>query len=168
MPTRYSTTSSVAYDLKRFEARPKARIRKPALTVVSQSEKQKTRANAVLTVKVVAVCILVAGMIACMLYNRALLTELNQELSIAQSQLAEEKSEQTRLMTELESKFSLRNVEEYASKTLGMTVMDKTRVVYLNLCEGDAIELTQKSPKQTLFDRIRVAINNANEVLSED
>ena len=61
-------------------------------------------------------------------------------------------------LSSLESKVSLRNVEEYATQKLGMAPLDKSQITYINLNEGDRVELTSESPRQTIADRIQLAI----------
>ncbi len=164
MQTRIA--GSTAYDLEKFENRQRMRVKKPTLVVAKPSETARKRAQAMSALKLLAVVVLVAAVVITMLYSRAVLTELNQQISEAQARLAEEQSENTRLTAELESKISLRNVEEYATQTLGMSSMDKQQVTYVDLSEGDKIELTNESPKKTLADRIQVAISNVQEYIS--
>ena len=42
-----------------------------------------------------------------------------------------------------------------------MVSIDKSQITYVDLSEGDKIELTMDSPRLSLIDRIRVAISNA-------
>ena len=104
---------------------------------------------------------LVAAFVVTMLYSRAVLTELNQQIAAQTNALADAQSENTRLSAQLDAKVSLRNVEEYATQALGMVSIDKSQITYVDLSEGDKIELTMDSPRLSLIDRIRVAISNA-------
>lgn len=151
---------SAAYDFEKFETKQRAQVRKPRLTVARPNHRAKVRAKVGATLKLLATVAVLAGVVISMLYSRALLTELSAQISKQNALLDEYKSESTRLSAELESKISLRNVEDYATQTLGMYAMDKGQVTYVNLCDGDKIELTSESPKQTLLDRIRLSINN--------
>ncbi len=151
---------SAAYDFEKFETKQRAQVRKPRLTVARPNHRAKVRAKVGATLKLLATVAVLAGVVISMLYSRALLTELNAQISKQNALLDEYKSESTRLSAELESKVSLRNVEDYATQTLGMYAMDKSQVSYVNLCDGDKIELTSQSPKQTLLDRIRLSINH--------
>ncbi len=159
MQTRF-VSGSTAYDFEKFETKQRAQVRKPRLTVTRPNHKVKVRAKIAATLKLLATVAVLAGVVISMLYSRALLTELNAKISRQNALLDEYKSESTRLSAELESKISLRNVEDYATQTLGMYAVDKGQVTYVNLCDGDKIELTSESPKQTLLDRIRLSINN--------
>ena len=120
-----------------------------------------------LFVKVMAALAVGILIVVTMLYSRAVLTELSQQVASKYNELEELKSENIRLQAQLESAVSLRNIEEYATQRLGMSAMDKQQVTYINLSEGDQIELTDQSPKQTLFDRIRIVVNDLEEYIPE-
>ena len=117
--------------------------------------------------KVAAVIAIGVAVVVMMLYYRAVLTELTLQISSERTKLNEEISEGTRLAAELESKVSLRNVEEYATQKLGMAPLDKSQITYINLNEGDRVELTSESPRQTIADRIQLAISNVQEYLKD-
>lgn len=168
MQTRYISGSSAAYDLDKFSTRPlRKRDKKPTLTVRRPSEKARAKHKAFFVMKMITAAILVSGIIATMLYSRAMITELSQQINAANAQLKVAKSESTRLSAELESKVSLRNVEAYATEILGMCAIDKSQVTYIDLSGGDKVELTSDSPKQTIFDRISLAISNVQEYIPE-
>ncbi|MEM1485366.1 hypothetical protein V6615_10870 [Oscillospiraceae bacterium PP1C4] len=168
MQTRYIGGSSAAYDLEKFEPKQRVRGKKPTLVVAKPSSKVREKVRMASTLKLLATVVLVAAIVITMLYSRAMLTELNQKLDAESTRLAEEQSESTRLTAELEAKISLRNVEQYATQTLGMSPMDKHQVTYVDLSEGDKIELTSESPKQSLIDRIQLAISNVQEYIPQD
>lgn len=156
---------SAAYDFDKFSSR--SQVRKPRLVVAKPTKKARARARMGATLRFLATMAVLAGVVVFMLYSRAVLTELNAQISRQNVLLDEYKSERTRLSAQLESKISLRNVEDYATQTLGMYAMDKEQVTYVNLCEGDKIELTNQSPKMTLLDRIRLSIKNVQEYISK-
>lgn len=158
---------SVAYDLDHFAVKPKLKVKKPTLVPLpAQTARRKFQWAAAL--KITAALAVVIAIVAVMLYNRAMLTELTVKINSANKELAEMQSENTRLQAELESKISLRNVEDYATQTLGLAKMDKYQIEYIDLNEGDKIELTPQSPKLTLIDRIKLAINNAKEYMDKE
>ena len=167
--TDYAGQGSAAYDLDRFHPR-QSRRRKPQLTVakpsLTQAMRARARARMMGTLRVIAGVAAVVGFIVFALYNRVILTELNAKISTANTMLIEELTETTRLSAEVESKLSMRNVEEYATQRLGMAPLDKSQITYVNLCEGDKIELTKASPKATLLDRIVMALSSAKEYIA--
>ena len=167
MQTRF-VGGSAAYDLSRFEPSRRARQSRPKLVVASPSVKARARARLAAALKTVAVLAVLAAVVVATLYSRAVLTELNCQISDSVEELRNLESEQTRLSAELESKISLRNVEEYATQTLGMAPLNKDQITYVNLSDGDRIELTASSPKPTFFERIKLAITNVKTLLPQD
>lgn len=168
--TDYGGRGSAAYDLDKFHPHT-TRQKKPKLTVARTAPKQmlreRARARMMAVMRIATVVIAVVGVVVAMLYNRAVLTELNEKINVANALLNEEVTETTRLATEVESKLSLRNVEEYATQKLGMTPMDKSQVVYVNLSEGDKIELTKTSPKRSLSDYLFMSMRRVQEYIGE-
>lgn len=169
MQTRYIAGGSAAYDLNKFQSKPRVRIRKPSLVVAQPSQSARAKARArdrvMAVIKTTAVVVILVAVVVTMLYSRAVLTEVSQKISAAATELEEAKSEGTRLSAELESKVSLRNVEEYATQVLGMSALNKQQVTYVDMGKGDQIELTAASPKLTIFDRIRLAVSNVQEYI---
>ena len=165
---RQHSNGSAAYDLDNFRTRtPRARSKKPTLTVTRPSRSVRARRRLATAMKVAAVIAIGVAVVVMMLYYRAGLTELTLQISSERTKLNEEISEGTRLAAELESKVSLRNVEEYATQKLGMAPLDKSQITYINLNEGDRVELTSESPRQTIADRIQLAISNVQEYLKD-
>ena len=168
MQTRYAGNGSVAYDLDRFQPKPRMRVKRPTLVVANPGVKARARRRTATVLGIVAAAAVVVGIVVTMLYSRAVLTELSQQIAHQTSLLEKEQSEYTRLTAELDAKISLRNVEDYATQTLGMFPVDKCQVTYVDLSEGEKIELTSESPKQSLFDKVELAIINVKERLGED
>ena len=149
MRTR-SAGGSAAYDLSRFTpARQEAR--RPRLTVASPSARARARARAAYALKVAAVALAMAAVVAALLYSHAVLSELKSEASSMQNDLRDLHSEQVRL-----------------SAQLGMAPLDKSQITYVDLSRGDRIELSAESPKQTLGERLRLAMSNVRALLQQD
>ena len=144
---RQHSNGSAAYDLDNFRTRtPRARSKKPTLTVTRPSRSVRARRRLATAMKVAAVIAIGVAVVVMMLYYRAVLTELTLQISSERTKLNEEISEGTRLAAELESKVSLRNVEEYATQKLGMAPLDKSQITYINLAGEGAIRRTDKAP----------------------
>ncbi len=82
-------------------------------------------------------------MLAVMLYNNAILTELTEEYNAQSTRYEELKSEGVRLQSELEGKMSLRNVEDYASANMGLSKTEAYQIEYVQLNKGDRVVLAQ-------------------------
>ena len=63
--------------------------------------------------------------------------------------------EYTRLQTELEAKISLKNIEEYATTTLGMSKVGQDQVQYVNVEQGESVTLYSSSGESSLMERFR-------------
>ena len=105
------------------------------------------------------------AIIAAIIYNNVVLTELTAEIEQAKTELEMLQSENRRMLVEFESKVSLRNIEEVASDSLGMAKIESYQVEYVDLCGGDRVRVAQKE-ELGLFDEIRLGIDRILEYLT--
>lgn len=142
---------NAAYDLSKFEEKKK----RPAVEVVQP--KQTARKRTVLgmnPVKAIMMLIVVGTLASVLIYNRVLIIEANEEIRLANKQMTILESEGTRLDMELEGKTSLKNVEDYVTKNLGMQKMEKQQVQYVSLSDGEKVILSKDMVKPNIFQRI--------------
>ena len=78
MQTRYAGNGSVAYDLDRFQPKPRMRVKRPTLVVANPGVKARARRRTATVLGIVAAAAVVVGIVVTMLYSRAVLTELSQ------------------------------------------------------------------------------------------
>ena len=64
-------------------------------------------------------------------------TSMNKELSLLEA-------ENVRLQSELESKMSAKNVEEYAENVLGMKKMDSSQIKYIKIQTDDVVNIPER------------------------
>ncbi|MDE6833988.1 MAG: cell division protein FtsL [Ruminococcus sp.] len=64
-------------------------------------------------------------------------TSLNKQLSLAEA-------ENVRLQSELESKMSAKNVEDYAENVLGMKKMDSSQIKYIKIRTDDVVNIPEQ------------------------
>lgn len=121
--------SNLAYDLERFENRS------PVITKVSTGQKSVLR-----PIKVVAVAFLLAAMASTVPYGRMSINELNVQYNAANERLDELKSESVRMQSELESRLSLKAIEDIAVGEYGMVKPDSSQVGYIQLNSENKIE----------------------------
>jgi len=62
-------------------------------------------------------------------------------------------SENVRMQSELEAKMSMKNVEDYAENTLGLTKLDKSQIVYMEVQSDNVIEVAPE--KRSFFVTVR-------------
>lgn len=106
---------------------------------VSHSE---GKSGSVLTIMLVSV--LAAGLLGSVVYTLDrrntvynTVTSLNRELSLAEA-------ENVRLQSELESKMSAKNVEDYAENVLGMRKMDTSQIKYIKIQTDDVVNIPEQ------------------------
>ncbi|MCM1314425.1 MAG: cell division protein FtsL [Prevotella sp.] len=64
-------------------------------------------------------------------------TSMNKQLSLAEA-------ENVRLQSELESKMSAKNVEDYAENVLGMKKMDSSQIKYIKIQTNDVVNIPEQ------------------------
>ncbi len=135
--------ANVAYDFDYFApTKPKA---KPEIKVV-KGTKKKTKARRNTPLKTVLCCAAVVAVFFAVMFNRAMYTELCNEVSKTEKTLSELKSEETRLSLGIEGMVSMRRVEEYAQNKLGLVKAEGYQTTYVSLTNEDKVEIPQEEP----------------------
>ena len=141
-----------AYDLELFEnraARPRPRVR---------SVRGKNRARAALRVfKTAAVLVVMAALVVGYLNSQATITELTVDIQNAQSELVSEQSTYNYLSGVLDSKTSLRSVEQVAAGELGLVKVDRSQVTYFSL-ESESVIHRPESPAQRITEFLSTSL----------
>ena len=133
-----------AYDLELFEnraQRPRAKVR------AVRGRKKASRLN-LQTVKTVAVAVVMAALVVGFLYSQATITELTVDIQNVQSDLVNEQSTYNYLSGVLDSKTSLRNVEQIAAGELGLVKVDRSQVTYFSLESESVITRPETAAKK--------------------
>lgn len=139
--------SNLAYDLERFENRA------PVITKVSAGKEK-----ALNPVKIVVVALLLVALTSTVPYGRVVINELNMQYNAANAELNELKSEGVRMQSELESRISLKTIEDIAVGEYGMVKPDSSQVGYIQLNSENKIETTEK--QDSIFTKIADFIGN--------
>ncbi|MDD2955693.1 MAG: hypothetical protein PHD67_05190 [Oscillospiraceae bacterium] len=142
------TAANQAYDLSRYEAKTE----KPKVQVVSRAEPVRSVMGVRPITALLCMCLVVAS-IAALLYSNAKLTEVGDSLNAASARLEELQAEEQRLNTELEFKLSNKNVEEIASRQLGLAKLEKYQVDYIDMSSEDVVTLRQEKT-ENVWDQI--------------
>ncbi len=71
-------------------------------------------------------------------------SKIYRQISNAEQQLESVQSENVRLQSELESKMTLKNVEEYAVKVLGLQKLDNSQIEYVETQTDDVVEIPEE------------------------
>ncbi len=95
-------------------------------------------------IKVFFVALLVLAMISTVLYGNVETNRMYRQISEKNNILENAQSENVRLKSELESKMTLKNIEEYATKVLGLQKLDSSQIKYVKTQTDDIIEIPEE------------------------
>ncbi len=178
----YYSRSNLAYDFTLFEEHPSAKMRAKGKDQSAQADSSsKTKAddkagddaapsgrvkrirrrksNFALIAIGVIFGIAVAFIVASIIHGQVQLTELNQEISNAKAELAEQQSVYTQLQMKVDSSISTTTVEDYAKNKLHMTKATNSQKEFINLSDGDKAEVSMSADKN-LFESIAEAFTS--------
>lgn len=148
--------SNAAYDFELFEKKPLKS--QPTLNVV-KNQKYKKR-DRMMVLRVVSSVAVVVAVICVMLYSRAELTALSYQIGQYEDTYQDLTNDYTRLSAEIESKISLRSVEESA-KSLGLSKVETYQVKYLNLEGEDSVVIPMGGDEpETLSEKLSLYIQS--------
>jgi len=150
--------TSEAYDFSLFETKPK--IQKQEKNELKVIKGAKRRENAKAIMQGVFLTVVLVAVTSVLIYSKLTLNEVTAQISIANKNYNELLSEKTRLDMELESKVSLKNVEEVAESELGLTKITSQQIQYIQVANANGITVSQSDQKFDLFETIREEIHN--------
>ena len=103
--------------------------------------------------------IAVAFIVASIIHGQVQLTELNQQISDAKAQLAEQQSVYTQLEMKVDSSISTTVVEDYAKNNLKMSKATNSQKEFIQLSDSDKAEVTLSKDKN-IFETIAEAVSS--------
>lgn len=145
---RYSYNNDTAYMINSFSANrgsqaPKVRpeedtsanlkVRKNARVKSASQIKTEQRQAFNSVVKIAAVAILCLAMVGILLNSMAVKNELTREISQQQVAIANAKSENISLRSELDAMVSISMIDEYAVEKLGMRKVRSNQIQYMDV-----------------------------------
>lgn len=95
-------------------------------------------------ISIVLIAILAAALLGTVIYSLDRRNTMYSRVSALTEELTYAQAENVRLQTELESKISAKNVEEYAENVLGMTKMDSSQIKYIEIQTDDVVSIPQQ------------------------
>ncbi len=141
-----------AYDLSAFEKR-----KSHELKVIKNEKHPKESILARSGVFFLVAFLLI--IVASTLYNNAIINELGNQIVELNQEYAELVGENKKMTAVLESKVSLKNVEEYAKENLGLAQMEQYQIEYINLLPNDKIISIKAILKENLVQNVEKNIN---------
>ena len=120
---------------------------------------RKRRSNFARIAAGVVFGIVVAFIVVSIIHGQVQLTELNQEIADAKSQLAEQQSVYTQLEMKVDSSISTTVVEDYAKNNLNMNKATNSQKEFVQLSDTDKAEVTLSADKN-IFETIAEAFSS--------
>lgn len=148
---------NLAYDFSLFESREERRqeaeVKKSADTELRVVKKARAAARVSVgtVIRVVMVSTIIVASLCCIMLNNVKLTELNDKISRAQTQLSNARSENVALNMQLESRMSFQNIEDEAVNRLGLQKVQNYQITYISMNSGDKVEI-DGSGSNTFFN----------------
>ena len=128
-----------AYDLSLFENKKVELVAlKPNKKEQKQSHRHARLQHFFNVAAYIAVAVAALFVIGFLITSNVKLTELNSQISESKARLSELQSEQVRLQSELASKTSIANVNDYARQN-GMTAADGSQITYITVSGSDTV-----------------------------
>ena len=130
---------NAAYDLSVFETHEREEQHRPELILIKRN--RAVAKPTVAPIKIIAIMVGVLSVITLMIYNRVLLTELNDSIDDSRNELTILQSENVRLKAELENAMSMDSIESSIAdimNDMGMTRITQENVRYVVLSNEDA------------------------------
>ena len=95
-------------------------------------------------ISIMLIAILAVALLGTVIYSLDRRNTMYSRVSALTEELTYAQAENVRLQTELESKISAKNVEEYAENVLGMTKMDSSQIKYIEIQTDDVVSIPQQ------------------------
>lgn len=90
------------------------------------------------------------------IYTKSQINELYNEISSSKKKIELLTSENVRMQSELETKMSMKNVEDYAENMLGLTKLSKSQIVYMEVQADSVVEVTPETENVYITIRDKV------------
>lgn len=147
-PNSYNYTNTAkAADREEIPIETPETIRASNITMNKSPEKRGS------AIKVFFAALLVLAMIFTVLYGNVETNRMYRQISDKNSILENAQSENVRLKSELESRMTLKNIEEYATKVLGLQKLDSSQIKYVKTQTDDIIEIPKEDAN--LYTKIK-------------
>lgn len=137
-----ATGGSVAYDLSRFDNR--RNVREAVLEAPEErrvSRERETAPRERLSLRVILMYALIAGLAALLISNYMTLTIMTDDLSTLTRTLEDLKNEEVILQKQYDQRYILNDIETYAVNNLGMVKLESNMMEYIELSNPDTITM---------------------------
>ena len=107
-----------------------------------QMRKNEAQSGSVLMI--IFVSLLAAALLGSVIYSLDKRNTVYNKVSAMNEKLNEAEAENVRLQSELDSKMSAKNIEDYAENVLKMQKIDSTQIKYIKIQTGDVVTIPEQ------------------------
>lgn len=133
--------SNLAYDYSHFEQSAEAAQEKPTIQEVRKKQLHDKTISAAKSVGYIAMAVI---MLSIVIYGRATQAELEADYAATVKEINRVTNDNIILQNQLESKLSLKNIEEIAKNELGLTKVDNSQIECINFNLENKAEIIKK------------------------
>lgn len=134
-----------------LKAREKISVKRNSISHRSAEVAGESKTGSVLAIVVVSV--LAAVLLGSVVYTLDRRNTVYNKVTTLTKQLSLAEAENVRLQSELESKMSAKNVEEYAENVLGMKKMDSSQIKYIKIQTDDVVNIPEQ--EKSFFAKVK-------------
>jgi cell division protein FtsL len=107
---------------------------------------------------IIFISLLAAALLGSVIYSLDKRNTMYNKVAAMNEKLESAAAENVRLQSELDSKMSAKNIEEYAENVLGMEKIDSTQIKYIKIQTGDVVTIPEQEKGliakiKSFFDR---------------
>ena len=162
LPTRsaFSTRSTSVFRRKTAkksrpaESTAKKRSAGGRYSTPQEEEPERANRSRISTAGAVTLGILTGVLIGTVIYGRVQTNEIYTEIASLQAEYDDLVARNISMRSEMEGKLTVKNIEEYAEKTLGLMPLNQSQIEYIQLQTEDEVTITE--PEDNFF----VSIND--------
>lgn len=134
--------NNLAYDYSIYENLPQ---KEPEKRI--QVKKNPSRLEPASIMKSLCIAAAALFLLSAIIYGKLEISKLYAQSSKLDQQINVIVNENAKYQTDIESKTSVKAVEEYAEKTLGLQKLDRTQIEYIELQKDNIIEVVDQKDK---------------------
>lgn len=118
-----------------------------------QIEMRQTEARSGSVLTIILVSVLAAMLLGSVIYSFDRRNTVYNRVASMNNELTLMEAENVRLQSELESKMTAKNVEDYAENVLGMQKIDSSQIEYIKIQTDDVVSIPQ--PEESIGQKLK-------------
>ncbi|MCC8043524.1 MAG: hypothetical protein LIO69_08495 [Oscillospiraceae bacterium] len=150
--------NNLAYDLSRYEQ--KEERKKAPSRIKARASAASAAADAF---KAFQMIVVISVMAFLMISAKADIAQIHSDITAAKSDVQSLQNENSSMLASLETKSSMKTVEDYAENVLGMQKLEKSQIEYVSLENGNIAEIPETSGD--IFTKIKQTFEDFVEYL---